>query len=92
MPAGNATPLVGLDAVVLDCETTGLDPAKARLVDLAAVRLVAGKLDTAAPYQTLVRPPEPIPPAATAIHRIDDAAVAAAPPFAEIRPMRSIRS
>ena len=84
MDGGSATPLIGLDAVVIDSETTGLDPAKARIVDLAAVRLAGGKLDVSASFQGLVQPSEPIPPAATAIHGIDDAAVAAAPPFAEI--------
>ena len=35
MPAiNNATPLVALDAVVVDTETTGLDPAKARIVEI----------------------------------------------------------
>ena len=34
-------PLLGLDAVVIDSETTGLDPRKARLIELAAVRLSA---------------------------------------------------
>ena len=38
----NATPLISLDAVVIDTETTGLDPRKARLLEAAAVRIVAG--------------------------------------------------
>ena len=41
----NATPLIALDAVVIDSETTGLDPTKARLVEVAAVRLAAGRLE-----------------------------------------------
>ena len=36
---GSATPLIALDAVVIDSETTSLDPAKARIVEIAAVRL-----------------------------------------------------
>ena len=48
---GSATPLIALDAVVIDTETTSLDPAKARIVEIAAVRLVGGRLD----------PPEPLP-------------------------------
>ena len=44
---GGATPLIALDAVVIDSETTSLDPAKARIVEIAAVRLVAGRVDTA---------------------------------------------
>ena len=43
----DATPLIALDAVVLDTETTGLDPASARLVEVAAVRLTGGRLDEA---------------------------------------------
>ena len=34
----NATPLMALDAVVIDTETTGLDPANARLLEIGAVR------------------------------------------------------
>jgi DNA polymerase-3 subunit epsilon/CBS domain-containing protein len=84
MSMGSATPLIGLEAIVLDCETTGLDPAKSRVVDLAAVRLSGGRLDEGPPFRSLVRPPSPIPPSSTAIHGIDDAAVAAAPPFPEV--------
>src|SRR5690606_39453540 len=39
----NATPLIALDAVVFDTETTGLDPARARIVEFGAVRIDAGK-------------------------------------------------
>jgi DNA polymerase-3 subunit epsilon/CBS domain-containing protein len=81
----SATPLVGLDAVVIDTETTSLDPAKARLVEFAAVRIAGGRLD-ASPFRTLVRPDEPIPEATTRIHGIDDAAVAQAQGFAELWP------
>jgi hypothetical protein len=36
-----ATPLVGLDAVVIDTETTGLDTKSARIVQMAADPRVA---------------------------------------------------
>ena len=32
--ASNATPLIALDAIVIDTETTGLDPAKARIIEI----------------------------------------------------------
>ncbi|MGA7487430.1 MAG: 3'-5' exonuclease, partial [Xanthobacteraceae bacterium] len=82
----SATPLVALDAVALDTETTGLDPRRASLVEVAAVRLVGGRLEAAASLGRRVRPPGPIPAGATRIHGIDDAAVAGSPPFAEVWP------
>jgi CBS domain-containing protein len=81
-----ATPLIALDAVAIDTETTGLDPRRAWLVEIAAVRLVGGRLETNAPLRRRVRPPAPIPAAATRIHGIDDAAVSGNPPFAEAWP------
>ena len=81
---GNATPLIALDAVVIDTETTGLDPAKARIVEIATLRFLGGRLDTQPPLRRLVRPGEPIPAAASQIHGIDDAAVANAPVFSAI--------
>ena len=57
----NATPLIALDAFVIDNETTGLDPAKARIVEIAAVPLRNGKLDESAALLRLVDPGEPIP-------------------------------
>ena len=41
---GNATALAALDAVVIDTETTGLDPAKAWIVEIGAVRIAGGRL------------------------------------------------
>jgi CBS domain-containing protein len=82
----NATPLIALDAFVIDTETTGLDPVKARIVEIAAVPLKHGKLDEAAALRRLIRPGVPIPQVATGIHGIDDAAVAAAPDFATAWP------
>ena len=42
--ANSGTPLLSIDAVVIDTETTGLDPRTARVIELAGVRLLAGKL------------------------------------------------
>jgi CBS domain-containing protein len=86
LPAGNATPLIALDVVAIDSETTGLDPRSARILDLAAVHVTAGAIDALRSFQRLVRPDVPIPAAATRIHGLDDAAVAAALPFAAIWP------
>lgn len=80
---GNATPLGVIDALAVDTETTGLDVAKARLVEISAVRIAAGAIDLSAPYQQRIRPPHRVPPAAVAVHGIDDAALVGAPRFAE---------
>ena len=80
-------PLLSLDAVVIDTETTGLDPRKARAIELAAVRLSAGKLIDGGSFRQLLRPAgESIPAETTRIHGIDDAMVAKSPPFAEVWP------
>ncbi len=88
---GNATPLISLDAVVVDTETTGLDPAKARIVEIGLVPLNGGRLDEAGAVRRLVNPGEPIPPATTKIHHIDDAMVADAPRFKDAWPSVSAR-
>ena len=82
----NATPLIALDAFVIDTETTGLDPAKARVVEIGAVPLRKGKLDESASLRQLINPGEPIPAEATRIHAIDDGMVASAPDFATAWP------
>ena len=53
------------------------------IVSLAVVRLDADGVETAG-SRRLVRPSGPIPAEATAVHGIDDAAVAAAPRFADV--------
>jgi DNA polymerase-3 subunit epsilon/CBS domain-containing protein len=82
----NATPLISLDAVVLDTETTGLDPRKARVLEAAALRIVAGRIETRGAFQSYVNPREPIPAFSTAIHGIDNAKVAQAPVFEAMWP------
>lgn len=79
----NATPLLALDAAAIDAETTGLDPARARIVEIAAVHITGGRLVESASLRRLVNPGIPIPPATTRIHGVDDAAVASAPAFSE---------
>jgi DNA polymerase-3 subunit epsilon/CBS domain-containing protein len=81
----SATPLIALDAVVIDTETTGLDPARAWAVELAAVKISAGRLADGS-FRRLIRPGEPIPHASTRIHGLDDTAVADAPGFAAVWP------
>ena len=82
----NATPLISLDAVAIDTETTGLDPRKSCIVEIGAVKVVGGRVDPSQTFRRLVRPPVPIPPASTEIHHIDDSAVADAPDFASVWP------
>jgi len=86
MAVSNATALIAIDALVIDTETTGLDPAKAWIVEFAGVRLVGGRIEEGATLHRLIRPGIPIPANTTAIHHIDDDKVADAPPFAAIWP------
>jgi DNA polymerase-3 subunit epsilon/CBS domain-containing protein len=85
MPIGSsAVPLLALDAVVIDTETTGLDARKARIVEIALVPITGGRLDVAGASRKLIRPDAAIPAQATRVHGIDAGAVAGAPTFAEV--------
>ncbi len=64
---------------VLDVETTGLDPDRDSVVEMACVRVWNDRI--ADQWSTLVQPREAIPPFATAIHGIDDTMVRHAPTF-----------
>ena len=79
--ATGATLLVSVDAVAVDTETTGLDTARDRIIQMGAVAIAKGIVDRGESIEILVDPGLPIPPASTAIHGITDAAIAGAPPF-----------
>jgi DNA polymerase-3 subunit epsilon len=66
------------DWVILDTETTGIS-AGDEIVQIAVLSSQEEVL-----LNTLVRPTQPIPPQATAIHGITDVEVADAPPFPEV--------
>jgi CBS domain-containing protein len=83
---GGATPLAVLEAVAVDTETTGLDTASARILQIAGVAIALGKPRAHETFMTLVDPGGPIPASSTAIHGIDDNAVRGAPHFKEALP------
>ncbi len=80
-----STPLVALDAVVIDTETTGLDTNRARVLEFGALRIDLGLL-AADGFALRVNPGEAIPKSASDVHGIDDAAVADAPLFPDAWP------
>ncbi|MCY4230731.1 MAG: DUF294 nucleotidyltransferase-like domain-containing protein [Alphaproteobacteria bacterium] len=67
-----AVPLVSLDAVALDTETTGLDTGKDRIVQIGAVALSGGAILAGNSFDRMVDPDMPIPPSSTAIHGLSD--------------------
>jgi DNA polymerase-3 subunit epsilon len=67
---------------VLDLETTGVDPASDRIIEVAVLTLLPGGGQEL--FHRRVNPGVPIPTGATAVHGIADADVANAPPFAAI--------
>jgi len=68
---------------VFDCETTGTDVAGDEIVSLALIQLDRDGREESR-YTVLVRPSEPIPEEATAVHGISDGDVEQAPRFAQI--------
>ncbi len=77
-------PLLSLDAVAFDSETTGLDTSQARMIQLGAVRIVHGEVDESQSFQELINPGVPIPADSQAIHGISDADVAGARKFRKV--------
>ena len=80
----SSTPLGALSIAVIDTETTGLDVATARVIEVGGVWIECGRLDEDKNFSRLVDPGTPIPPQSTAIHGIGDGDVADAPPFAKV--------
>jgi DNA polymerase-3 subunit epsilon/CBS domain-containing protein len=77
-------PLLSLNAIAFDSETTGLDTSQARMIQIGAVRILHGEVDESHNYQAMINPGVPIPPASQAIHGISDDDVADAASFTEV--------
>lgn len=82
-PISGAMPLAALEAVAIDTETTGLDTARARIIQLAGIGIELGRVKPDEAFETLIDPGEPIPEASSEIHGIRDGDVRDAPSFAE---------
>lgn len=74
-----ATPLLALDAVALDLETTGLEASRARIVEIGAVQVNCGKPEPETAFSRLVNPGIPVPESAANIHGVSTERVADAP-------------
>ncbi len=70
--------------VCLDCETTGLDLEKDRIIEIAMVRFNFDQVVES--YETLIDPLMPIPEVSIAIHHISDHMVKGKPKISEILP------
>jgi DNA polymerase-3 subunit epsilon len=79
------TPLFDTTFVVLDLETTGLQPGRDRITEVGAVKVRGG--DVLGELRTFVHPGRPIPPAITAVTGITDAMVRDAPPIGAVVPI-----
>src|SRR5690606_20142141 len=65
-----------------DLETTGVDPAKDRIVEIAVIKLEPN--GNRSNWIKRINPGIPIPPESSAIHGIYDADVADAPTFKQV--------
>ncbi len=69
---------------VFDLEATGVDTAQDRIVDICVLRAEPDGRETV--FSSLVDPGVPIPPEATAIHKITDAMVRGQPTIKDLAP------
>lgn len=70
------------DYVVIDFETTGLDPKYDEIIEMAAIRVVCGK--PCGRFVTFVKPSDGIPDFVTHLTGITDDMVADAPPISDV--------
>jgi DNA polymerase-3 subunit epsilon len=69
--------------IILDTETTGLDPAKERIIEIACVELI-NRLPSGRTMRWYVNPEQPVQEAAFQIHGLSDAFLADKPKFAAV--------
>lgn len=67
---------------IVDLETTGPISDQSHIIDIGIVRIEKGKLVKT--YESLVRPPVPVPPSITRLTGIQDEDLVSAPTFKEI--------
>lgn len=73
--------------VVFDVETTGLYPDRGdRIIEIAGIKIVDGKIQEEQVFNTLVNPGRPISPEASEVSKITDAMVTDAPTMADVLP------
>jgi DNA polymerase III epsilon subunit family exonuclease len=72
------------DYVAFDTETTGKDIDRCEVIELAAVKVRAGRV--AEEFHALVRPDRTVTPGASAVHGYTDADLRGQPAFAEVWP------
>ena len=70
--------------VVFDLETTGLDPAKDKIVEIGAVRVENGRITER--YQRFIDPGIPMPSSATKVNHITDDMLKGYPPINLVLP------
>jgi len=68
--------------LVIDTETTGLNPQSDQVVEIGAVLLRSGKIEHT--WESTINPGIPIPPEASAIHHLTDQDVAQSPSMESI--------
>ena len=77
-------PLTQVEFAVVDVETTGWSPAEARITEIGAVKLRAGRVT--GEFSTLVDPAMPVPADIEALTGISSQMVSVAPPPADVLP------
>jgi DNA polymerase-3 subunit epsilon len=86
-PEIDRRPLATLGMTIFDTETTGTDiEGGDRVISIAAVRIVKGRLLAKDIFDQLVDPERSIPPASTRIHGLVDADVQGMPLLEEVLP------
>ena len=83
MTLARRTPWRAASFLVVDVETTGLDPRRDEVISFAAVSIEAGRIVAADTVAGLARPETDPPPESVEIHGLRTADLAAAPPAAE---------